>query len=275
MEDNKIVLENGETVIEKEKNVPESGEDREENGREDTPDTAKPEAGEQMKKLYSQEEVDAIVGKRLARKEARIRKEYEDTEELTELLRAGTGKKTLSEITESLRSFYSSKGVDVPKKAKVSDADTRTLAAADARAIIEAGEEEVNLESRRLSEADPKSLSARERETLAILDKHRRNAEKTQELERMGIGKDVYNSAEYQEFASQFNEEVPAAKVYELWKKTQPKKEIRTMGSMKSNVQDNGVKEYYTPEEARRFTQAEINNNPALVEAIERSMRKW
>ena len=32
---------------------------------------------EQTPKMYSQEEVDAIVGKRLARKEARIRKEYD------------------------------------------------------------------------------------------------------------------------------------------------------------------------------------------------------
>lgn len=45
---------------------------------------------------------------------------------------------------------------------------------------------------------------------------------------------------------------------------------------MKNNDSaDNGVKDYYSPEEARRFTRADLDKNPALMAAIEKSMPKW
>jgi hypothetical protein len=48
------------------------------------------------------------------------------------------------------------------------------------------------------------------------------------------------------------------------------------MGSMKSNVStDNGVKDFYTPEEARKFSKKDFDNNPALFAAVEKSMLKW
>ena len=51
---------------------------------------------EQTPKTYTQEEVDAIVGKRIARKEAKIRKEYDRKYgDLTEVLKAGTGKESV------------------------------------------------------------------------------------------------------------------------------------------------------------------------------------
>jgi hypothetical protein len=47
------------------------------------------------------------------------------------------------------------------------------------------------------------------------------------------------------------------------------------MGSMKSTPSDNGVKDFYTPEEARSFTVEDFNKNPALYKAVEKSMLKW
>ena len=48
------------------------------------------------------------------------------------------------------------------------------------------------------------------------------------------------------------------------------------MGSMKNSESgDNGVKEFYSVEEARKFSKKELDANPALFKAIEKSMLKW
>ena len=90
------------------------------------------------------------------------------------------------------------------------------------------------------------------------------------------IAKEYYNSAEFNEFRKKFNSNTPITDVYDIFRKTQPKKEIRTMGSMKnSNSGDSAVKDFYTPEEARKFSKKDYDNNPALFAAVEKSMLKW
>ena len=58
--------------------------------------------------------------------------------------------------------------------------------------------------------------------------------------------------------------------------KTKPKKEIKPMGSMTSStVADTGVKDFYSFEEASKFTKADFDKNPALYKAVQESMTKW
>ena len=48
------------------------------------------------------------------------------------------------------------------------------------------------------------------------------------------------------------------------------------MGSMKHEpTKDTGVKEFYSHEEAKQFTVDDFNKNPALYEAVKKSMLKW
>ena len=45
---------------------------------------------------------------------------------------------------------------------------------------------------------------------------------------------------------------------------------------MKTNaVSSNEVKDFYTYEEASRFTKEDLDKNPKLYKAIENSMSKW
>ena len=63
---------------------------------------------------------------------------------------------------------------------------------------------------------------------------------------------------------------------YSMYLKFQPKKEVETIGSMKNNTSDNKkVKEFYTHEEASKFTKEDLDRNPELLKAIENSMTKW
>jgi hypothetical protein len=235
---------------------------------------------EQTPKTYTQDEVNEIVGKRLARQEARIKKDYErkqrESDELIETLKAGTGKQTVPELTSSFVDFYEKnvKGFKVNKKPDYSERDIETLARVDADEIIQAGYEDVVEEVDRL--ANTKDLTAREAATFKILAEHRQATERAKELEKIGITESVYNSKEFKDFCGKFNSKTPIEDIYDIYTKTQPKKEIHTMGSMKNtNSGDNGVKEFYTPEEARTFTAEDLKKNPAIKQAIRNSMIRW
>ena len=228
-------------------------------------------------KTYTQEEVDAIVGKRIARNEKKIRKEYDRKYGgLEEVLRAGTGKDNVEEMTDTFRKFYEGKGVKMPQKPVYSDSDIAVLARAEADDIIRSGYEDVVEEVDRLTAIGYANMTAREKAVFKALAEHRQSAERGRELAKLGVTEDVYNGQEFKDFASQFNASTPIAKIYDLYAKTKPKKEIQTMGSMKnSDSKDSGVKDFYTPEEARKFTKKDYDKNPALFKAVENSMLKW
>lgn len=232
---------------------------------------------EQPEKTYTQKEVDAIVGKRLGRQEARIRKEYDRKYgDLTEVLKAGTGKESVEEVTDSLKQFYEQKGVQIPKKPEYSQKDIEVLARADAQEFITTGYEDVVEEVDRLAAIGAANMTAREKAVFKVLAEHRQNAERTRELQDLGVDEGVYSSREFQAFLGKFNPNTPIKDVYDIYAKTQPKKEIHTMGSMKSNVPpDNGLKDYYSYEEASRFTKADFDKNPALYKRVQESMTKW
>ncbi len=233
-------------------------------------------------KLYTEEEMNAkaneIAGKRSARYKAKIEKEYaRKYGDLEEVLSAGTGKKDVSEITDTFRDFYTSKGVEIPKKTAVySDKDNEILARAEADEIIRAGYDEVVDEVERLKALGADRMTDREKAVFMALAEHRQSMERGKALSEIGVTEDVYNSKEFKDFANKYKSDVPITEIYEHYSKTQPKKEIRTAGSMKNNDSaDNGVKDYYSPEEARKFTKAELDKNPALFNAIVKSMQSW
>ena len=232
---------------------------------------------EQTPKTYTQEEVDAIVGKRLARKEARIRKEYDRKYgTLEEVLKAGTGKESVEEVTDTFKQFYEKKGIQFPKKPAYSDNDIEVLAKAEAEDIIRAGYEDVVEEVDRLADIGVANMTAREKAVFKTLAEHRQRAERSRELTKIGVTEDVFESKDFKDFASKFNATTPIRDIYDIYAKTQPKKDIKPMGSMKNNTGNEGaVKDFYTPDEARSFSRKYLDAHPEVVEAIERSMTQW
>lgn len=236
---------------------------------------------EQSPKTYTEAEfnakLDEVLGKKIARREAKIRKEYERKYgDLEEVLKAGTGKQSVDEMTDTFKQFYANKGIKIPEKPKYSDKDIETLARAEADEIIRSGYEDVVEEVDRLTEIGATNMTAREKALFKVLAEHRQSAERGRELSAIGVTEDVYNSKEFKDFQSKFNPNTPIKDVYDIYQKTQPKKQIQPMGSMKSNTSaDNSVKEFYSYEEAMKFTKADFDKNPALMKAIENSMQKW
>ena len=236
---------------------------------------------EETPKMYTEAEfnakLDEVLGKKIARKEAKIRKEYERKYgDLENVLKAGTGKDTVEEFTDAFSQFYKSKGIEIPQKPNYSDRDIEVLARAEADEIIRSGYEEVVEEVDRLSKIGLANMSARDKAVFKTLAEHRKSAEVGRELSKLGVTEDVYNGDEFKSFAAKFNSKTPINEIYEIYSKTKPRKEVKTMGSMKNNDSaDSGVKDFYTPEEARKFTKADFDKNPALFKAVQESMYKW
>ena len=236
---------------------------------------------EQTPKTYTEEEfnakLDEVLGKKIARKEAKIRKEYERKYgDLEEVLKAGTGKDNVVEMADSFRSFYRSKGINIPQKPVSSDKDIEVLAKAEADDIIRSGYEEVVEEVNRLTDIGYENMTAREKAVFKALADHRNDADRGRQLSQIGVTEDVYNSQEFKDFAKKFSANTPITEVFEIYSKTQPKKDIKPMGSMKSSYStDSTVKDFYTRDEALKFTKADFDKNPALYKAVEKSMQKW
>ncbi len=226
-------------------------------------------------KKYTEDEMNAkvneILGKKIARREAKIRKEYDRKYgDLVDTLKAGTGKETVEEMTDTFKGFYEKKGIKIPSKPEYSSRDIERLAKAEAEDVIEGGFDEVVEEVDRLTELGVENMTAREKAVFKILAEHRQNAERGNELASIGVTEDVYNSKDFQSFASKFNPSTPIREIYDLYNKTQPRKEFKTMGSMKQSP-TNAVKDYYSPEEIDRLTEEDLDD-PKVWEAVRRSM---
>ena len=233
-------------------------------------------------KVYTEAEfnrkLDEVLGKKVARKEQKIRKEYERKYgELETVLKAGTGREDIEEVTKEFRQYYEGKGVKIQSQtAKHSDRDTEVLAKADAEEIITAGLDEVIEEVDRLAKKGVANMTARERALFTNLAEYRTSAENGRELQKIGVTEDIYNSKEFKDFAKKFDSKTPITEIYGIYNKMQPRKEVETMGSMKTNSSEESViKDFYTPEEAKRLTKADYDRNPGLLEAVTKSMSKW
>ena len=221
-------------------------------------------------KTYTQSEVNEMMGKRLARNEAKIRKEYDRKYgELEAVLKAGTGKEDVSEVADTFRDFYIKKGIEMPER-QADKRDIEILAESDAKEIIEDGFDEVVREVDRLTEKGVANMTPREKAMFSVLAKHIRETEDSQELARIGVTKEEYESQEFKDFAKNFNPTVPISEIYKIYNQTKPKKNYQTMGSMKQS-QDKGPKDYYSPEEIERLTEEELDD-PKVWEAVRRSM---
>lgn len=235
---------------------------------------------EETPKIYTQADVDRMVKEKLdevlpgkiSRREARIRKEYDSQYgPLVNVLKAGTGKESVPEITSALEEFYAGKGVQMPQQQnQYSERDLKVLADAEAEEIIRGGYEDVVEEVERLAALGPSKMNPREKAVFVKLAAHRQQAERSRELSQLGVSEDVYNSKEFADFAAKFHENTPIKDIYEIYADRQPKKNIRPMGSMKQG-HDNGPKEHYTPDEISRLTEEELRD-PQVWAAVRRSM---
>lgn len=224
-----------------------------------------------------QEEFSEMTKIRLDRQDRRHQKELSEYQDMLNVLKSTLGASDVGEVTKKLREYYENEGVKLPEvyKPGLSSREIEVLAKAEAQDFINEGYDSMFSEASRLAAKGYKNLNDRERIVFDTLAQEV-NSEKTRrELLELGAKEDILKDDNFIKFKNQFNSKTPIKDIYSLYSKTQPKPKVENPGSMKNQPTPNDVKDYYTPEEASKFTRKDYDKNPKLLEAVERSMTKW
>lgn len=224
----------------------------------------RPEAAE----TFTKEQVDEMIAKKLARKEAKIRKEYDKKYgRLESVLKAGTGVESVEEMTDTFADFYTKKGIQMPSTPQYSDRDMEYLAERDANEIIEGGYDEIREELNRLTDIGFDNMSKSDKHIFLKLKQEADRITNEKELKSIGI---TELPEGFNEFAKKFSSDVSLKEQYELYTQLNPKKKGETIGSMKTG-QAERVKSEYSEEEISRMTLDDLDNDE-VWEAVRRSM---
>lgn len=230
---------------------------------------------EPQEPTFTKEQVDEMVAKKLARKEAKIRREYEKKYGRAEtVLKAGLQKDNFEDAVTELENYYKEEGVQIPTY-QYSERDTEILAKAEAEEIIDSGYDDLVEEVDRLAGIGVENMSKRDRIIFQRLAEERKKVEEERELKSLGIGKDT-DTNDFKEFSKKLNPSLSMKDKYEMYLKFKPTPKVETIGSMKNTKEkDSGVKDFYTRDEALKFTKSDFDKNPELYKAVEKSMLKW
>ena len=220
---------------------------------------------------FTKEQVDEMIAKKLARKEAKIRREYENKySRLETVVNTGLGTNSVEESTSKLESFYKSKGISIPDAPSYSERETELLANGEADDIIDAGFEEVVEEVERLASIGLENMSPRDKIIFQRLASYRQAEEQERDLRSIGVSKDEIDSEEFKAFTSKLNPSLSLKEKYDMYSQMKPKKQYKQIGSVKSGMASQ-VKDHYSPEEIARMTDEELDD-PRVWEAVRKSM---
>lgn len=226
-------------------------------------------------KMFTQEQVNKIVQERVRRAKS---DEESQLRELQNVLNAGLGTNSVKESTEKLKQFYKEQGVNIPELPQYDEQDVETLAKVDASRIIDCGYDEIVNVVDQLATKGAEKMTTREKYLFKNLAEERKNQEAIKELKSIGVGDEILNDSNFKNFANKFDSSKTTTKeIYEMYKKMLPPKEApKPIGSMKnSDSSADVVKDFYTKEEAAKFTKADFDKNPKLFKAVCDSMPRW
>lgn len=242
-------------------------------------------------KLYTREEMQAEIDRnvqgRLARVERDNARKIQEYEELVSTLRAGMGKSdgNVQDLNKDLRKFYKEQGIEIPDVVSrgLSEREEKILAKAEAEEIINGGADYINQMANEIYNIPAEKRTIRQKAIFESLGKHMMQEKAKAQLKEKGVDESILQDNSFKEFAGRFTAQTSIADIYDMYQKINAKEVVETpkrekpasTGSTKTVAKTNTVKEYYTEEEASRFTQKELMANPELLRAVEDSMAKW
>ena len=225
-----------------------------------------------------EEKIKDRIARDRASQERKFNKKLAKYKHLENVMNAGLGVDNLDEAISQASNFYKEQGIDIPEYTEsFSESDEKILAEAYAKEIIDLGKSEMETEANRIASIPAEQRSIREKTMFDILCKELMDLKDIDELKSKGYKTDILKTKEFSQFRDQFNVNTPISTIYEMYNKMNglEAKQPASPGSAKTNTSINEIKEYYTPEEARQFTEEDFERNPKLMEAIEKSMLQW
>lgn len=232
-------------------------------------------------KLYTESEfnqkLDEVIPKKIARREEKIRKEYErklkDYEYAEQVLNAGMGTSNIKEAINNLKEFYTQKGIEMPQyQERPNQYDMEAGAEKEAQAIIDSGYEDIVEETDRLASIGVDKMTPRDKIMFKKLAVERKKIEQLKEINDLGITMEEIDSKEFKEFSKYLDPSMSLKEKYEFYQKTKPEEKIESIGSMK-NESPSVVKDFYTQEEIAQLSEDDLDD-PKVWNAVRNSMTK-
>lgn len=226
-----------------------------------------------------EEQIEArLVRDRISRerKEAPQRAKYQ---ELENIMKTVLGAENLDDVLTKSKEFYKQQGIVIPEivsKPSYSERDEIVLAKADAGDIIKLGKTEMESEANRIAAIPEKDRSIREKTIFQEVCSRLIQMKDEDSLKQKGYDLEILKDQEFTKFRNQFTFNTPVSQIVEMYQKVNGNKPIqpKSPGSARTTNTSNEIKEYYSPEEARKFTEEELEN-PKLMAALEKSMQLW
>ena len=247
-------------------------------------------------KTYTEEEVEQIKDKkqkeydnnsqkifdrRWAREKEKLEKANAPLYQIEDVLKSQLGATTREDLMQKLGDFYN---VDMSSKStgKLTERQERILAQADAEDIESLGYDEMVAEANRIYNIPKSQRTIHDSVVFESLMKEITEQQNKKELNEKGYDLAILEDAKFKDFKSKLNYSTPiteAVDLYNLMTKGQTVEEKPTKpasaGSTKSNVTQAQLKDFYSYEEAMRFSKADFDKNPELYKRVQASMARW
>lgn len=234
---------------------------------------------ERANKLFEEKIEKRLVRDRI-KQEEKYNKELEKYKRLENIVNSGLGTSNLDEAISRTTDFYKEQGINVPsysQQSNLTERQEKILAEAEANEIKECGIKEMEDEANRIAGIPLEKRTLREKIIFKSLAEELISKRNINELKAKGYDDKILDSDDFKKFKSKFSIEEPITEIYEMYKKINPdttRQAPRSPGSARDTSSTNEIKEFYTPEEVRKFTEEDLSN-PKLMKAVELSMAKW
>ena len=234
---------------------------------------------ERANKLF-EEKIETRLIRDRRKQEEKHNKELEKYKYLENIINSGLGTDNLDDAISKTTDFYKEQGINVPsfsQQGGLTERQEMILAEAEANEIKQCGIKEMEDEANRIAGIPLEKRTTREKFVFKALAEELISRKNISELKAKGYDAKILDSEDFSRFKSRFSVEEPIVDIYELYQKVNgaPKRqEPKSPGSARDSASTNDIKEFYTPEEVKKFTEEDLNN-PKLMKAIEYSMSKW
>lgn len=233
---------------------------------------------ERANKLVEERIEARLVRDRIARerKDAPTRAKYE---QLEAIMKSALGADNIDDVITKSKEFYKEQGITIPEiinKSSLNERDEIVLAKADAKDIIKLGKSEMEIEANRIASIPERERSLRDKTIFNDVCQELYRMKDEESLKTKGYDTKILNDNDFTTFRKQFNFNTPVSQIVEMYQKVSGNKptQPQSPGSARTTQTNNEIKDYYTPEEVRNFTEEDLDN-PKLMEAIDRSMLRW
>lgn len=233
---------------------------------------------ERANKLF-EEKIEARLARDRVKREREQAKSNAKYQELETMMKSALGAKDIDDVITKSREFYKEQGITIPEvinKPFLTERQEEVLARDEAKRIIELGKDEMNEEANRIASIPKNQRSHQDELIFDEICKELVRINDIDSLKTKGYDTKILENKDFSSFRNQFNLNTPVDKIYEMYQQVNGTKPVqpKSPGSAKTNTTNNEIKDYYTPEEVRQFTEEDLDN-PKLMEAIDRSMLKW